>query len=147
MKKNQWKKDFNGTSSNLSSKNVGHSLLQCTAGIWLWCVYDVQVERERRSDTGTVTTPITEMKSCWESHHFSYTPITWLSCMAIVNHETDHDPLMETLNYWQVGLSCFLILLFCAQWYKEWTEMIFYFSQMWYAMGSEAHQIKLWLRT
>lgn len=26
-------KDFNRTSSNLSSRNVGHSLLQCTAGI------------------------------------------------------------------------------------------------------------------
>lgn len=104
------KKTSMGPSSNLSSRNVGHSLLQRTAGIWLWCVYDVRVERERRSDTGTVTTLITELRSCAESHRFSFTPITWISCMAIMNHRRDHGPLMG--NHWQVGPGCFLILLF-----------------------------------
>lgn len=85
---------------------MGHSLLQCTAGIRLWCVYDVQVESEGRSAIGTVTTPITELKSCAESPQFSYTPITWI-CMAIMNHGTDHDPLMETQHSWKVGLRLF----------------------------------------
>lgn len=103
------KKHFNRTSSSRSSRNVGHSLLLSTAGIWLWCAYDVRVERERRSNTGTVTTLITLLKCCWESRRFSYTPITWLSCMDIMNHRTDHDPLMKTMNYWQGGPGCFLI--------------------------------------
>lgn len=121
-------KDFNRTSSHLSSWNVGHSLLQCT-GLRLWCVYDMQVKRGIRTDTETVTTLITQLKSCWKSHHFSYTPITWLSCMASMNHRTDHDPLMETLNHWRVGLGCFLILLFCAQRREEWNETILTFHQ------------------
>lgn len=71
----------------------------------------------------------------------SYTPITWLSCMAIMNHKTDHDPLMETLNYRQVRLRCFQVLLFSAQWCKEWTETIFTFHKC--AMWSEVKQMRL----
>lgn len=72
----------------------------------------------------------------------SYTPITQLSCMAIMNHKTDHDPLMETLNYWQVRLRCFQVLLFCAQWCKEWTGTIFTFHKC--AMQSDVKQMRLW---
>lgn len=68
---------------------------------------------------GRISTLTTELESCWESHRFSYSPITRLSCVAIMNHRTDHDPLMDTLNYRHVWLGGFLILLFCAQWLME----------------------------
>lgn len=63
MKKHE-EVDFNGTSSNLSSRNVGHSLLQSTAAAPLWCACDVRVEREGRSATGTVTAVVTELNFC-----------------------------------------------------------------------------------
>lgn len=109
-RKNLWgekkEKNFNRTTSNLSRKKCGafitavhcwHTTLMC-----IWCAS----RKWRKECHWNGNYSITELKSYAESPQFSYTPITWIR-MAIMNHGTDHDPLMETQHSWKVGLRLF----------------------------------------